>query len=39
MKLTDRYTEEDIQAINCLSGITAMLMFIMALIAQAVGIL
>jgi len=39
MKLTDNYTKEDIDAINCMMFYTAMIMFAMAVIAQVVGIL
>jgi len=39
MKLTDTYTKDDIIAINYMSGITAALMMIMAVIAKVVGIL
>ncbi len=39
MKLTDNYTKDDIDAINCMMFYTAMIMFTMALIAKVVGIL
>lgn len=39
MKLSDNYTEEDIQTLNALGFITSMLMFALAVIAKAFGII
>lgn len=39
MKLTDNYTKQDIETLNVLGFITALLMFGMALIAMGIGII
>lgn len=39
MKLSDRYTKQDIETLNVLGIITALLMFGMALIAMVMGII
>ena len=39
MKLTDNYTKQDIETLNVLGIITALLMFGMALIAMGMGII
>ena len=39
MKLTDNYTKQDIETLNVLGFITALLMFGMALIAMGMGII
>ncbi len=39
MKLSDNYTEEDIQTLNALGCITSMLMFALAVIAKVAGII
>ena len=39
MKLSDNYTREDIDTLNVLGFITAMIMFAMAVIAQVGGLL